>query len=565
MRLSLVLLSCLLIPSAIAAQTPSSKQPANCTVQGQIIQQPGGQPIRKVNVWFYSAGEHQESEEQQYSAVTDADGRFRIDDVKPGVYRLGYDRPGFVDAEKRHHRYGMLFSLEPGQELEDLLFHMAPAAVITGKVTDIDGDPVPNVEVGAIPPHFNRKNVPAVSGGDTNDLGEYRISGLSPNRYLVVAIPLRQLGRSVESAKAGDKMRPVYGVTYYPGTTDRSQAIPLVLRPGDEAPVNIRLAQVRFFHVRGEVTDLSAGTTDAVNVVLRPLDESFMAAIAEWPVDKDGKFDIRGVLPGSYSVLLMFGGSLSPRVMRGGQTVQVINADVEGLRISPVPNGQVRGQFRMDNGQKVDWSSVNVGLYSDRPTPPMGSYTDAGTNGFNAMYWDERFAHAEVRSNGSFEIKDVPADTYRLKFGSSNKAFEAYFIKAVSLDGKDVTDSGFRAEGPIALDVVVSAQGANLEGVVLDDTDKPASDVQVVIVPDSTRRLRNDLYEVTNTDSHGHFSVHGLSPGEFRIFALDDEDLDGDEIADPAFVRTHESLGQTIQLKEAEHKNIALKLVPSND
>ena len=425
---------------------------------------------------------------------------------------------------------------------------------------------MPNVEVAAIPPHFNRNNVPAVAGGVTNDMGEYRISGLSPSRYLIVAIPLRQLSRSVESAKAGDKMRPVYGVTYYPGTTERSQAIPLVLRLGDEAPVNIRLAQVRFFHVRGEVTNLPAGTADGANVVLRPLDEDdLMAAIKEWPLAKDGKFDIRGVFPGSYGVLFMFGSSLSPRVMRGDQTVQVINADLEGLRISPVPNGQVRGQFRMDNGQKVDWSSVNVGLYSNRPAPPRGFYTDGGSNGFAAMYWDEQPVHAEVRSDGSFEIKDVPSDTYRLELRSSNKAFEAYFMKAVSLDGKDVTDSGFSVGGPIALDVVVSAQGAAVEGVVLDDTDKPASDVRVLIVPDSTRRSRYDLYENASTDYRGHFSFHGLGPGQFRIFALDDDDLDEYGITDPEFVRAHESLGQTIQLKEGEHMNIELKLALSND
>jgi len=158
----------------------------------------------------------------------------------------------------------------------------------------------------------------------------------------------------------------------------------------------------------------------------------------------------------------------------------------------------------------------------------------------------------------------VPSGTYRLEFWSSSKAFEAYFIKAVSLDGKDVTDSGFGAEGPISLDVVVSAQGAAVEGFVLDDTDKPASDVQVVIVPDSTRRSRYDLYQIASTDYRGHFSLR-RRPGEsFRIFALDDDDLDEDGITDPEFVRAHESLGQTIQLKEGEHKSVTLKLVPGD-
>jgi hypothetical protein len=115
-----------------------------------------------------------------------------------------------------------------------------------------------------------------------------------------MAAPLRQLSRSVESTKGSDKKPPVYGVTFYPGTTDRRQALPLVLRAGDETPANIALALTHLFHVRGEVTNLPAGTTDEVSVVLRPLDDYFIAAIENWPLDKDGKFDIRGVLPGSY-------------------------------------------------------------------------------------------------------------------------------------------------------------------------------------------------------------------------------------------------------------------------
>jgi len=83
---------------------------------------------------------------------------------------------------------GNAASLEPGQEIKDLLFHMAPAAVILGKVTDKDGDPVPNAEVVAISlwSDLHHSNIPMFAVALTNDVGEYRISGLFPNRYLVM-------------------------------------------------------------------------------------------------------------------------------------------------------------------------------------------------------------------------------------------------------------------------------------------------------------------------------------------------------------------------------------------
>src|SRR5271169_1472698 len=133
MKSSFVLLSCFLLLSATEAQIPASKPPSNCTVQGQIIQQPGGQPIRKANVRLSGVAVADQGDPAELLAVTDADGHFMIEDVKPGTYRVGYDRSGFVDAEKRHHGRGMLLSLEAGQEIKDLLFHMAIASVITGK------------------------------------------------------------------------------------------------------------------------------------------------------------------------------------------------------------------------------------------------------------------------------------------------------------------------------------------------------------------------------------------------------------------------------------------------
>lgn len=48
------------------------------------------------------------------------------------------------------------------------------------------------------------------------------------------------------------------------------------------------------------------------------------------------------------------------------------------------------------------------------------------------------------------------------------------------------------------------------------------------------------------------------------MFALD-ADVDRDYITDPEFVRTHESLGQTIKFEESELKNIVVKLAASTD
>jgi hypothetical protein len=203
MKFWLAVLLCFSLISVVESQTPVLEQPANCKVQGQIVQ-PGGLPIRKADIRLYGVGEYQEQEDALYTAVTDGEGRFKIEDVKPDRYRLFFQHAGFVDFEKRRHGSGMLLSLEPGQEVKDLLFHMAPGAVITGKVTDADGDPIPSVDVVAVP-YPKTLQGPRGFGDRTNEVGEYRISSVPSNRYLLMAQPVSQLRRAVESAKTGEK------------------------------------------------------------------------------------------------------------------------------------------------------------------------------------------------------------------------------------------------------------------------------------------------------------------------------------------------------------------------
>jgi protocatechuate 3,4-dioxygenase beta subunit len=562
MNICRTFLSFLVLTVVVRAQSAESR-PANCTVQGRIVQ-PNGQPVRKVEISLYRIGDYQEREDLGYSATTDAEGSFKIEGLKPDRYRLFFQRTGFVDVEKRRHGSGMLISLEPGRDLTNLLFHMAPGAIIRGKVTDVDGDPVPSIGVVAVP-------YPASLWGDkgfgdrTNEVGEYRIGSLPSNRYLLMAQPSFQLARAVESAKTAERTAPVYGLTYYPGTTEKSQAVPIEVHAGDETPANISLRLVHFFRVRGLVTNLPVGLTSAASIILHPLDDDTMADIRAWPLDKDGAFDIRGVLQGSYGVLIVSGGYKDLRAMRGEPTVRVESADVEGLRISAQPNGQIRGQFHTGNGQKIDWSQIEVLLYSNHRRDFAGAITESGSgNEFEALTWDDRPVRGDVKTNGSFEIKDIPADTYRLRIFAP-KALQDYFLKSVTLGGRDVTDSGFTVGGASnTLEIVVGANGATIEGVALDDKDKPASDVRVVCFPDASHRERHDLYRVARTDYRGRFSIYGVNPGEYQVFLLD-EDVDQSDVGSPEFLHLLESSAQVVRLDEGAHKSIVLRLTASDD
>jgi hypothetical protein len=140
----LIAFSCL-VAVAFALQNASQKNNSGITIQGRVLQEPGGQPIRKASVQF-SARDGQSN--GQFSDTTDTEGRFKVDDLKPGRYMATVEHPGFVQSVSGKQSASIL--LLSGQGTLDSVFYMQPAAVITGKVTDLEGDPMSNIGISAL-------------------------------------------------------------------------------------------------------------------------------------------------------------------------------------------------------------------------------------------------------------------------------------------------------------------------------------------------------------------------------------------------------------------------------
>ena len=66
----------------------------------------------------------------------------------PGRYRVFFEKTGFAEVNGRGHRADVnVITVPADKPLDDLVFHMLPTAVITGRVMDEDGDPMSNVRV----------------------------------------------------------------------------------------------------------------------------------------------------------------------------------------------------------------------------------------------------------------------------------------------------------------------------------------------------------------------------------------------------------------------------------
>lgn len=131
-------------------------------------------------------------QERHIATKTTADGHFLLKSVPAGQYKLKVTRNGYVDQElgqKKLGDPGATFTLRPGQRIADLVFKLGRAGVIAGKAFDEDGEPMTGVLVSAMRQVYTdgRKGFKTTNEQQTNDLGEFRVSGLAPGRYYISA------------------------------------------------------------------------------------------------------------------------------------------------------------------------------------------------------------------------------------------------------------------------------------------------------------------------------------------------------------------------------------------
>jgi len=542
-KLLITVFSLILVPIACAIQASPPEQASTPTIQGKVLEEPEGPPIRKANVQLYGRKSPTVS---NYSAISDVQGQFTIDGVQPGQYVVVVERPGFVQSNRR-----ITISVEPGSGKNDLILHMQPAAVITGKILDLDGDPIGGVSVtatraGSMGAERNSRNY---GNAATNDLGEFRISNLRAGRYKITASP-PQTSQPPENKNGKDPS--IFLTTHYPGVLDEDQAVAVEIHAGGETRINFGLLTGRAYRVSGSVTGVPSQGGMA-QIMLQAKGRGGLQ-VAPQELGEGGRFEFANVLPGSYVARLIMvtfeGGQPAIRMLRLGQPIEVSNAHVEGLQLQPEAGGQVRGKFSLDTGQKFDWTQLIVTLVS---VEEQGGYLVRE----GAM---DLPTSSNVNSDGTFELKNVPGGNYQLLVVARSNDLPDYITKSVHLDGRDVADSGFPILPETYLDVVISANGASITGKVVDGNGQPIANATVVDVPSAEHRTRSDLFQRDTTDESGHFSLRGLNPGKYTVLAF--EELQED-VRQADFMKSYGTRGEIVQLDEGARKSVVLKLIPS--
>lgn len=531
------------------AQAPEQQGLGN--VQGKVVEAASGQGIRKVIVRLSADGGEPH---QEYTTATDAFGQFRIERILPGEYTIIITHLGFVLSSSRSELQPI--TIAPGQTVTGLLYKMDATGVITGKITEADGDPLQGVTVSVIAVGQNGNPVSAADAAEgegapptdnTNDLGEYRIANLRAGQYVVQA-QLHGMSPPPDPADKGKQRdRGAYALTYYPGTAEERSATGVKVTSAATAIANFNMLVSRSYRVSGTV--IVQGNPQNVQMYL--LSSSGQTEAQQ--LQDGGRFEFLNLMPGTYVAQIV--DMSSPNAAQApqahtqivGAPIVVGNSDVTGLVLQPESGGSVRGKLSTEEGETLDWTKLDVNLVrvpQDGEPPQMGAIGALGGD-------------APVQQDGSFELKDVAGASYQIALASHADIFQDYYVKSVTQDGREVVDTGFTVSGDTTLNIVISSKAASVDGTVMDANGQPVPSATVVSVPTGGTLKRPDSYQTEKTDAAGHFLMRGLNPGAYILIALEGVQED---VRNPEFLQKYGERGATVDLDETQHKTIVVNL-----
>src|SRR5262245_18646473 len=504
------------------------------------------------------------------NATTDSQGNFEFTALPAGTYRVQASPSQYTAAylgiafgAKKPNGPGSFdpgtsIQLADGQTFDKVLIGLPRGAVITGRVTDENGEPLARVQVFTLLyPSASARGQRSGPGAQTDDLGQFRIFGLPPGEFAVAAEARANTFVAPNAPPESEEDKNGFMTTYYPGTADEAAAQHVRTRVGGETPgVEIHMVTGRLYHITGTVMDsqgrpLSRGNGSVAN--RKPGGYSNYG----FSIDELGRFQMRNIPPGSYRLNIR---QQMERVVNGEvvanpptQTLEFasvpvnLTGDIDGLTIVTGPGTTITGQIVFQDGPPQ----------LPPNTPPNFQLRVSATPGDpENMMGIPNPQPATVGSDQTFTMKGMMGE-YLLRIGMPNQ-----YLKSVTLSGDDITDTPREFKNGDRVTLTLTSRASALEGNVTDLKGQPVTDAGVILFSDDKASWRSNSFRTrrSGSDANGHYRIPGLMAGRYFIAAVPRDRVAGITM-DAAFFEQLSKEATSLVLGEDDQRQVDLKVL----
>jgi Carboxypeptidase regulatory-like domain len=594
-----------LLAANVSAQTrvgAAGESLSSGAITGRVTGE-DGQPLSNVRVFASRAGV---APGFATGAVSDDEGKFALRNLASGAYLVNAFAPNYLlepdpldqPSGRVYHRVG-----------DSLSLRMIKGGVITGTVTDANGEPVIGLFVDAM--RVRGADGRALREGSsgrlsqprqTDDRGVYRIYGLRAGTYIVRAGGKGSFG----PATPYDLNAP----TYYPATT-REAATGVQVQAGQEmSGIDIRY--------RGEAGHTLSGTVSGalppnfaasggITVALKHVSAAAPELLLPLQPDNSG-FAFDGIADGDYDLLARpnsprdeFAAASPPR------RVRLRGTDINGITLTLSPLASVSGQLLFDppaaSGGKItcppapapraeEFVIALTRLDETRAAEQSSNFFTAANEtapddkgGFHSRaLWGGRYQLLVRPPAADFYVRAVTLANTPTQIATAPPNAPAKLAPAARTASPPTQSAGDAARGELnlqagqrlaGLNVYVAAGASSLRGRVVASTETATGgaspDAVSAGAPSASRPLRVHLvpsereqadnvwrYAESAVAPDGTFAFTNLSPGRYWLLtrpAPDTADM-------PPRPLAHDSDARSRLRREAEASNVPLDLAP---
>jgi hypothetical protein len=513
-----------------------------------------GRPLRGAQIRVSAP----EPGSQPRTAASDEGGHYELSDLPAARYNVLVSRSGYLPlryGQRRPLEQGKPLQILDGEALEHVDFMLPRMSLISGRIADETGEPIAAAMVLALRSIYfdGRRQLVPVSAGPrtrTDDDGEYRLVGLVPGTYVVMAMSDEKW--TVDEDR-GQVMS--YAPTYFPGSASIRAARTITVGVGKEADrIDFSLVPRRTATISGTAVDSRGRPFKYVNLAfeVRGLDFGMFGSAATTAVADDGRFTISNIAPGHYKLeasTLQPGGGVDRAPEIAILPIDVDGVDIDNVALKGSGGGTVSGRIVAESGALPNGQGILIRLA--RRLLGQEEPLALGTFG-------NRVGIAQVNDDGTFSIAHVfgPA-----RFDLSAPA--GWAVKAVLQGGRDICDSVIdlkNGEQLADVQIVLTRRVSALAGRIVDDNGTPTADGTVVVfAADGSKWFEDSRFiQAVRPDQKGRFEVTGLPPGVYLVTAVDY--VEQRSWFDPEYLDSLRPHAQPVTLLEGEAQTKSLKL-----